>query len=301
MALVNFIRQGSTSVAQTINFSVGGSATFNTDYTIVFPSGITGTWTSTTGSVIIPIGSSQVDVSLNITGDSIVETDETVLITITSVSPVVGISSTNSAAVLIIQNDDFTVNIRVIGVTLDGTQLVGTRVGGPTSWTASNAGSAPANWTNWLTGSNSSGGFEFVFAGATSNPQVAKFAVGTPTAAPVNTTTEYLMFNFGAPGFGVSLRGNSSGNWDYLLYWNNALVGSFLNKLPNTWNDFIFSYDGVTWVVYLDGVSSLSLGSSGGATSIVTRFYGSSRFAALSLSSSLAYSPGMFPITPANL
>ena len=48
-----FTREGSTAAALTVNFSVGGTATFNTDYTQTGAA----TFNATSGTVTIPIGS----------------------------------------------------------------------------------------------------------------------------------------------------------------------------------------------------------------------------------------------------
>jgi hypothetical protein len=75
-----FTRSGATSSALTVNFSVGGGATFNTDYA---QSGAA-SFTTASGTVVIPAGSSTASVTINPAEDSEVELDETVVLTVTS-------------------------------------------------------------------------------------------------------------------------------------------------------------------------------------------------------------------------
>jgi hypothetical protein len=95
-----FTRNGITSGTLVVNFSVGGTATFNTDYTV---SGAT-TFTATNGSVTFAAGSSTAVVTVDPTPDTTFESDETVILTITTdpaYNPVAPISATGS-----ITNDD---------------------------------------------------------------------------------------------------------------------------------------------------------------------------------------------------
>ncbi|MEM6297753.1 MAG: choice-of-anchor Q domain-containing protein, partial [Bacteroidota bacterium] len=67
------------SRSQTINFSVGGTADFGTDYTLV--SGAD-TFTINSGSVTIPSGTTSAQVILETTPDMVGEPDETIILTI---------------------------------------------------------------------------------------------------------------------------------------------------------------------------------------------------------------------------
>ncbi|MBE9073063.1 Calx-beta domain-containing protein [Microcystis sp. LEGE 08355] len=75
-----FIRNGNTTNPLTVNYTVGGTATFNTDYT---QSGAAN-FTSTTGTVTFAAGSSTATVTIDPTADTIVEADETVILTLIS-------------------------------------------------------------------------------------------------------------------------------------------------------------------------------------------------------------------------
>jgi hypothetical protein len=75
-----FTRTGFTSGALTVNFSVGGTATFNTDYT---QSGAA-SFNSTTGTVTFGAGNSTAAVTVDPAADATVEADEAVIMTVTS-------------------------------------------------------------------------------------------------------------------------------------------------------------------------------------------------------------------------
>jgi len=117
-----FTRTGSTGSPMTVNFSVGGTASFTEpDYT---QSGAA-SFTATSGTVVIPSGSSTATVTVDPSVDLTVEPDETVVLTATS-----GIGYTvgsPSGATGTIVNDDTTVSVAVSpgAVTEDGaTNLV---------------------------------------------------------------------------------------------------------------------------------------------------------------------------------
>ena len=75
-----FTRTGVTTGALTVNFSVGGTATFNTDYTQTGAA----TFTPPTGTVNFAAGSSTATVTVDPTADTTVEPDETVILTVTA-------------------------------------------------------------------------------------------------------------------------------------------------------------------------------------------------------------------------
>jgi Ca2+-binding RTX toxin-like protein len=104
--LVYTFTRGDSTDAQTINFSVGGTATFNTDYTQ------TGAATfGATGTVSFAAGSLTATVTVDPTTDSAVEPDETVILTVTAGSGYsVGAPSSASGT---ITNDDTDVSVAV--------------------------------------------------------------------------------------------------------------------------------------------------------------------------------------------
>ena len=108
-----FTREGSTAAALTVNFSVGGTATFNTDYTQTGAA----TFNATSGTVVIPIGSSTATVTLDPTTDTTVESNETAILTVISgASYDVG---TPASATGTITNDDTDVTVAVAPSSVD--------------------------------------------------------------------------------------------------------------------------------------------------------------------------------------
>ena len=96
-----FNRTGPTTNPLIVNFTVGGTAGFNSDYT--HQSGAT-SFTATTGSVTFAAGNSQATVTIDPTTDSAAEANETVALTIAAhASYIIG---TPSAATGTITNDD---------------------------------------------------------------------------------------------------------------------------------------------------------------------------------------------------
>jgi hypothetical protein len=105
-----FTRNGVTSGALTVNFSVGGSATFGVSPNDYTQTGAT-TFTTTTGSVTFGAGSSTATVTINPEADTTVEPDETVDLTVTSGAGY-NIGSPSSASATI-TNDDTDVSVAV--------------------------------------------------------------------------------------------------------------------------------------------------------------------------------------------
>lgn len=103
-----FTRTGSTAGAMTVNFSVGGTASFTEpDYTQAGAA----TFTATSGTVVIPGGSSTATVTVDPSVDLTVEPDETVVLTVTSgTGYTVGAPSAASGT---ITNDDTNVSVAV--------------------------------------------------------------------------------------------------------------------------------------------------------------------------------------------
>jgi hypothetical protein len=117
-----FTRTGSTANAMTVNFNVGGTASFTEpDYTQTGAA----TFTATNGTVVIPSGSSTATVTVDPSADTTVEPDQTVDLTVTSgTGYTVGSPSSASGT---ITNDDTDVSLAVspASVTEDGaTNLV---------------------------------------------------------------------------------------------------------------------------------------------------------------------------------
>ncbi|WP_348529896.1 Calx-beta domain-containing protein, partial [Microcystis aeruginosa] len=106
-----FTRSGVTTNALTVNYTLGGTATLNTDYTR----------TGTTNTVTFAAGSSTATVTVDPTADTTVESNETVALTLaTGTGYTVG---TTTAVTGTITNDDTSVTLAVSpsSVTEDGT------------------------------------------------------------------------------------------------------------------------------------------------------------------------------------
>jgi hypothetical protein len=172
-----FTRTGSTASAMTVNFNVGGTASFTEpDYT---QSGAA-TFTASSGTVTIPAGSATATVTIDPSADTTVESDETVSLTVSSGSGyTVGSPSSASAT---ITNDDTDVSVAVspASVAEDGaTNLVYTfsRVGVTSS-------SLTVNFSIAVGGSEATFPVDYSQSGATT------FAppVGTVTFSPGSST-----------------------------------------------------------------------------------------------------------------
>ena len=110
--IYTFTRSGVTTNPLTVNYTLGGTATLNTDYTR----------TGTTNTVTFAAGSSTATVTVDPTADTTVESDETVALTLASgTGYTVG---TTTAVTGTITNDDFpsiTLAVSPSSVTEDGT------------------------------------------------------------------------------------------------------------------------------------------------------------------------------------
>jgi len=95
-----FTRSAASASPLTVSFSVGGTATYNTDYT---QSGAAN-FSATSGTVTILAGSATAMVTIDPTADATVEPDEAVVLTVTSgTGYTVGTPSTGTGTIL---NDD---------------------------------------------------------------------------------------------------------------------------------------------------------------------------------------------------
>src|SRR5204863_2783561 len=122
--IYTFTRNGVTTSSLTVNFSVGGTATFGAspdDYT---ETGAT-SFTTTTGSVTFAPGNSIATVTVNPETDTTIEPDETVILSLTAAAGY-NVSSPSSATGTIANDDaDVSVAVAPAAVTEDGaTNLV---------------------------------------------------------------------------------------------------------------------------------------------------------------------------------
>ncbi|WP_375329244.1 Calx-beta domain-containing protein [Microcystis sp. BLCC-F210] len=155
-----FTRSGVTTNALTVNYTLGGTATLNTDYTR----------TGTTNTVTFAAGSSTATVTVDPTADTTVESDETVALTLaTGTGYTVG---TTTAVTGTITNDDTSITLAVspTSVTEDGTaNLVYT-------FTRSGVTTNPLT-VNYTIGGTATNGTDY-----TSIPTSVTFAANSATA-----------------------------------------------------------------------------------------------------------------------
>jgi hypothetical protein len=165
--IYTFTRNGVISNPLTVNYTVGGTATFNTDYT---QSGAA-SFTSTTGTVTFAANATTATVTVDPTADTTVENDETVALTLTTgTGYTIG---TTTAVTGTITNDDLpsiTLAVSPSSVTEDGTTnlvYTFTRTGVTTN----------ALTVNYSVGGTATNGTDY-----TSIPTSVTFAAGSSTA-----------------------------------------------------------------------------------------------------------------------
>jgi Ca2+-binding RTX toxin-like protein len=167
-----FTRTGFTTGAQTVNFSVGGTATFNTDYTQTGAA----SFTPPTGTVTFAAGSSTATVTIDPTADATTEPDETVILTVTAGTGY-EVGAPDSATGTI-NNDDNSVSVAVSpgAVNEDGaTNLV---------YTFTRGDSTDAQTVNFSVGGTATFNTDYTQTGAaTFGPTgTVNFAAGSLTA-----------------------------------------------------------------------------------------------------------------------
>jgi len=113
-------RSGSLNVTGSILYSFSGTAALNSDYTLV---GVTGTGiTENSGRITFASGATSATITLNVTGDSTVEPDENITLTISS-PDTTNTTISNTSASTIISNDDFaTINYAIAANTASVTE-----------------------------------------------------------------------------------------------------------------------------------------------------------------------------------
>jgi len=109
-----FTRSNTSAGALTANFSVGGNATFNTDYTQISASG----FSSSAGTVTFAAGQATTTVTIDPTADGTVEPDETIILTVTTGAGY-NVGSPSSATGTIM-NDDHELSINATTAGTEG-------------------------------------------------------------------------------------------------------------------------------------------------------------------------------------
>jgi subtilisin family serine protease len=97
-------RSGSTNVASSINYAIGGTATNNSDYKNI---GGTSGATTTTGTIDFAAGQKSKTITLDVLGDKIIEPDETIAVTLSNPTGTgLGPTITTETATTTIKNND---------------------------------------------------------------------------------------------------------------------------------------------------------------------------------------------------
>ncbi|MFY7884808.1 MAG: Calx-beta domain-containing protein [Dolichospermum sp.] len=172
--IYTFTRSGVTTNSLTVNYTLGGTATLNTDYTR----------TGTTNTVTFAAGSSTATVTVNPTADTIVESNETVILTLAAgTGYTIG---TPNAVTGTINNDDTSITLAVspASVTEDGTtNLVYT-------FTRSGVTTNPLT-VNYTLGGTATLNTDYTRTGTTNT---VTFAAGSSTATvTVNPTADTIV------------------------------------------------------------------------------------------------------------
>jgi hypothetical protein len=206
-----FTRSGFTSGALTVNFSVGGTATFGVSPNDYTQTGAT-TFTTTTGSVTFTAGSPTATVTVNPETDATAESDETVIISLTAGASYNVVSPSSATGTIL--NDDTLVSVAVApsSTAEGGANMVYTftRTGPTTSALA----------VNFSVGGTAGFPADYAQSGATTfSPPTATvtFSIGSPTATVTVTPltdcaiegSETVMFTV-QPGSGYGVGSPSS-------------------------------------------------------------------------------------------
>jgi PKD-like domain/CS domain len=207
----------------TVNFTVGGTATFNTDYT---QTGAT-TFSATAGSVVIPSGSNSATVTINPTAETTLEANETVVLTID-----VGTgydAGTPNDATGTITNDDVSVVNPVVA-------LVGMNAG--TINVATDGFSFAAN-------QNLAAGTEIYFTDLDFNNTTLKFTSSSEFVIKYTVAAGGL-----AKGQVVSIQETGEATNAYTV---NCSAGSNCGTVAHISGDFAFPAGGDNLYAYSDG------------------------------------------------
>ncbi|MFK0735237.1 MAG: beta strand repeat-containing protein, partial [Gloeotrichia echinulata HAB0833] len=199
-----FTRTGNIANALTVNYNVGGTAIFNTDYT---QSGAA-SFTATTGTITFAAGSSTATLTIDPTADTTVESDETFALTLaTGTDYTIG---TTTAVTGTITNDDFpsiTLAVSPSSVTEDGAAnlvYTFTRTGPTTNALTVNYGITGTADSSDYTGATPGTGKTITFAAGSStailtidptadttveSDETVALTLATGTAYTIGTTT----------------------------------------------------------------------------------------------------------------
>jgi hypothetical protein len=199
-----FTRSVASASPLTVNFSVGGAAIYNTDYT---QSGAA-SFSATAGTVTILANQTTAQVTIDPTADSTVEPDEAVVLTVTSGT---GYTPGGSPATGTIANDDIALAIAA----LDATKPEGNTGSSPSTpftftvtRTGLTTGSTTVNYAGTGSGTNPANAADFV--GGVLPSGTVSFAAGE-TSKPITINVNGDATVEPDEGFTVTLSGASGG------------------------------------------------------------------------------------------
>ncbi|MCY7332713.1 MAG: DUF4114 domain-containing protein [Pseudanabaena sp. CAN_BIN31] len=206
-----FTRTGVTTNPLTVNYSVSGSATLNTDYTQTGAA----SFTATTGTVIFAANSATTTVTLSPTADTLFEPDETTILKLTNGT---GYNiSTNTPVTGTITNDD---PAPVFAIAADSATE-----GGVINFTVTRTGNAQA--TQAVTVITSIGGTDTTSAtDFTAKTETLSFAQGETTKTFAVQTTQDALFE-GNETFTATLSAPTNGA---VLSGTNAVATGTINN-----------------------------------------------------------------------
>ena len=208
-----FTRTGATTSALTINFSVGGTATFGgggADYT---QSGAD-SFTATTGTVTFGIGNSTATVTLDPTADTTVELNETTVLTVTAGAGY-GAGAPSTATGTITNDDSATITINAPSIVEGGILAYSVTISNPVDVAVTADRATADGLVNPATVADS----DYT---AIANSNVTLFAAGSTTAfaIPVQTTADnkveldeqlrLILSNLAAGGRNVTFSGGGA-------------------------------------------------------------------------------------------
>src|SRR6185503_9695956 len=181
-----FTRNGVTSSALTVNFSVGGDATFGTDYTQTGAA----TFGATSGTVNFGAGNTTATVTIDPTADTTVEGNETAILTVTTGAGYNVASPSQATGTITNDDTDVTLAVSPALVSEDGaTNLVYTF-----TRTGVTTGALTVNFSVGGTASFGVSPDDYTQTGATSFTTTSgsvTFSPGSPTATvTVNPETD---------------------------------------------------------------------------------------------------------------
>jgi hypothetical protein len=170
-------RTGSTNTALTINYSLSGTATNGTDYS------------SVTNSIVIPVGQTSVTLPINVIDDTLVESNETVVLTLNS-STNYTLGSSTAGTVAIADNDSALPSITLTTTDANAAETLSGQTPNPGQFTITRTGGTNTALTiNYSIGGTATNGTDY---SALSNSIV--IPVGqTSVTIPINVIDDALV------------------------------------------------------------------------------------------------------------